>query len=120
MKITRKLSEFEKFILSIGFMFLIYFCFEIAIDTIFNYTEITRCCAIVVDKDILHQKSLLSSETYVLKVRYSENGYTGYMKVSKYLYNAIELDQTIYIKIYNRYRKSDNQNIETQIVFDHL
>lgn len=86
-----------------------------------SYYEIKyNTSATVIDKyyKVDYSRVLDPNKNY-LQIRYGDN-YSGLVLVSKYLYNMIEIGDTIYIKVYEKYRRLDDINVECIVLFDHL
>ena len=56
---------------------------------------------------------------HYLQITYGEHDYRGLVLVTRYLYNNINIGDIIYIKVYEKYRKLDNSNVECIVTFDH-
>jgi hypothetical protein len=123
MKMTRKfnISSFQLFLFFSILLVVVYFSCLLIKDNKMNYIEVSYYTAMVKDKGSYSTSdTLLSSSQYYLEVIYGDYDYTGLILVSKYLYNRYEIGDSIDIKVYDKYRRSDNRNIESIILLNRV
>ena len=118
-KLYYKLSDFQRFLLAIVLILILYLGFSFIIDNLVNYLEVNSYIATVSDKREMEFPSsrLFRSNEYYLEVIYGD-GCSGLMKVSRYLYTKYEVGDIIHIRVYDKYRRSSNKFVGNIILLD--
>lgn len=103
---------------SLFFIILILFYIVYSIvDTKLNYYEIRYKTTAIVVNMYTEYKDGINRELNYLHVEYGDYDYGGIIRVNRPTYNMINVGDTIIVKVYEKYRKSDNANIECRLSF---
>lgn len=116
-----KLTDQNRSTLIFVTIILFYIIYSI-VDARLNYYEIRyKTTAIVVDMYTeYNDNNGFSRETNYLHIKYGDNDYGGLIHVSRSIYNTVNIGDTILIRIYERYRRSDDVNVECRLTFERV